>query len=152
MSPKAAFYILAEPSLKARDLYACRVIEKAYTNGHTIYVHTATMDEAQNFDTQLWTFRDISFVPHEIYSQNSTSGAPILIGYNGIAPEKKEILINLTSEIPSFYQQFDHIIEIIPNDDQLKTAARKQYQVYQHSGYQMETFNIPIGLIANNKL
>ena len=142
MSLKAAFYILAEPTIKVRDLYACRVIEKAVSSGQTVYVHTATMGEAQSFDTQLWTFRDISFIPHEIYSPNLNSEAPVLIGYGVVPAGKKDILINLTSKTPSFYQQFDHIIEIIPNDDDLKAVAREQYRVYQNSGYQMETFNI----------
>ncbi|MEI8054919.1 MAG: DNA polymerase III subunit chi [bacterium] len=142
MSLKAAFYILAESTLKARDLYACRIIEKAFLGSKTAYVHTSTVAEAQSFDTQLWTFRDISFVPHEVYSQNLNSEVPILIGYDASQAEKKDILINLTSETPLFYQQFDHIIEIVPNDADSKAAARKQYQVYKNSGYQMETFNI----------
>ncbi|CAL7963888.1 DNA polymerase III subunit chi [Gammaproteobacteria bacterium] len=142
MSLKAAFYILTEPTPKARDLYACRVIEKAFSNGQTVYVHAATVAEAQSFDVQLWTFRDISFVPHEIYNQNLNSAAPVLIGYDAVPTGKKDILINLTSETPSFYQQFDHIIEVIPNDANLKAAARKRYQVYQSSGYKIEIFNI----------
>jgi DNA polymerase III subunit chi len=142
MSPKAAFYILAESSTKARDLYACRLIEKAYINGQEVYAHTSTIEEAQDFDTQLWTFRDISFVPHEVYNQNSSSELPVVIGYNGIIPMQKAMLVNLTAKAPSFYQQFDHIIEIIPNDDELKSAARTRYQFYQQQGHQMETFKI----------
>jgi DNA polymerase-3 subunit chi len=142
MSPKAAFYILDESTLKARDLYACRIIDKAYSNGHNIYVHTTNLEEAQNFDIQLWTFRDISFIPHEISNQNSESETPILIGYNMTPTGTRDILINLTPEIPPFYQQFSHIIEIIPNDNNLKTSARQRYQTYQQQGYQMETFNI----------
>ena len=143
MSPKAVFYILTDSTLKGRDLYACRVIEKAYSSGKTIYVNVDTLEEAQNFDTQLWTFRDISFVPHEIYSLDSHSYAPVLIGYdNNILNEKRDILINISSEIPLFYKQFGHIIEVIPNDDNFKSAARKRYQTYQCSAYQMESFNI----------
>jgi DNA polymerase-3 subunit chi len=142
MSLKTAFYILDEPTIKARDLYACRIIEKAFSSSRTVYVHTASAAEAQSFDTQLWTFRDVSFVPHEICNQNLNSEVLILIGYNVMQVEKKDILINLTFEIPSFYQKFDHIIEVIPNDVSLKAAARKQYQIYQSSGYQIETFNI----------
>ena len=142
MSQKAVFYILPQPTLKARDLYTCRIIEKAYANDHKIYVHLTTLEEAQNFDIQLWTFRDISFIPHEIYKQNLKSEVPVLIGHNAPPPEKKDILINLTSETPSFYQQFNHIIAVIPNDDALKISARKQYQTYQTQGYKMETFNI----------
>jgi DNA polymerase III subunit chi len=142
MSLKAAFYLLAETTLKARDLYACRLIEKAYSNDLKIYVHIANEEEAQKFDTQLWTFRDISFVPHEIYNQNSTAQASVLIGFNTTPTEKKDMLINLTTEIPSFHQQFNHIIEIIPDDKDLRAAARKKYKAYQQLGYQMETFNI----------
>ena len=142
MSHKAAFYILAEPALKARNLYACRIIEKAYSAGHRVYIHTATLEDAQNFDAQLWTFRDISFVPHEIYNQKPESDAPVLIGYDIKPTEQKDILINIAAEIPEFYQQFNHIIEVVPNNDKLKKAARKKYKIYQEQGYQMENFNI----------
>ena len=140
--PRAAFYILTDTTLKARDLYTCRIIEKAFMSGHKIYVHTANQTDAQNFDTQLWTFRDISFVPHEIYQQDSNPDVPVLIGHNTTPPETRDILVNLTAETPSFYQQFQHIIAVIPNDDSLKKAARKQYQAYQKQGYEMEAFNI----------
>lgn len=143
MSSKVAFYILADSSLKNRDLYACRIIEKAYLGGNTVYVYVANLKDAENFDIQLWTFRDISFVPHEIYNQNQITKAPVLIGIDAPAI-KQDILINLTSEIPLFYQQFNHIIEIIPNDDNLKTLGRKRYQTYQKAGLQMETFNIDV--------
>ena len=142
MSPKAAFYILTEISLKARDLYACRIIEKAYSSGQKIYVYFATQEEAQGFDTQLWTFRDISFVPHEIYNQNPDSTAPVLIGYDKAPTEKKDVLVNFSSDVPVFYKKFSHIIEVVPNDDAFKALARKKYQTYQQQGCQMETFNI----------
>ena len=142
MTLKAAFYILTQTTLKARDLYTCRLIEKAYAQERKIYIHTASLPEAQNFATQLWTFRDISFVPHEIYSQNSMPETPVLIGYNDAPPENKDILINLTAVIPPLYNQFVHIITVIPNDDQWKIPARQQYQTYKQQGYAMETFNV----------
>ena len=142
MPLKAAFYILKEPSLKERALYTCRIIEKAYNSNHKIYIHTANLEEAQNFDTQLWTFSDISFVPHEIYDQNSSTDTSILIGYNKAPAEQNDILVNLTSEIIPFYQQFNHLIEVIPNDENLKVLARKRFNIYQKQGYQTEVFNV----------
>jgi len=142
MISKIAFYILNnDSSLKGQYIYTCRIIEKAYTNNRKIYIHAPNQEEAQNFDTQLWTFSDISFIPHEIYDHNSNPSAPILIGFGDNPPESKDILINLTKEIIPFYQQFNHLIEVIPNDEQLKTLARKRYQIYQKDGYQIETFN-----------
>jgi DNA polymerase-3 subunit chi len=143
MISKVAFYILNnESSLKGRDLYTCRIIEKAYSNNHKIYVHTSNTEETQNFDTQLWTFGDISFVPHEIYNQASNLESPVLIGHNEPPKESNDILVNLTSEIVPSYQQFNHLIEVIPNDDNLKALARKRFQIYQKEGYPVEVFNV----------
>ena len=50
MSQKAAFYILSDSSAKGHDVYACRIIEKAFINKRKIYVHTATLEEAQAFE------------------------------------------------------------------------------------------------------
>lgn len=146
MSLKTVFYLLQDQSLKARDLYACRLIEKAYNNKRKVYIHTVNFDEAQLLDKQIWTFRDISFIPHEIYNTNvnATNPPPIVIGYNATpnATEYNDVLINFALEIPKFYNQFQHIIEVVPNEDNLRASARKRYQYYQKQGCKMETINI----------
>ncbi len=140
---KIAFYILNnESSLKGRALYACRIIEKAYSNNHKIYVHVANSEEAQNFDAQLWTFSDISFVPHEIYGQGSNSDHQVLIGYGNPPNIMNDILVNMTPEMVPSYQQFNHLIEVIPNDDNLKVLGRKRFQIYQKEGHPLEVFNV----------
>lgn len=144
MTTKVTFYILNDPLPKGRALYTCRVIEKAYSSNHKIYVYAANLEEAQSFDTQLWTFGDISFVPHEIYDQNSNQGSPVVIGYADITvpTDQNDVLVNLTVDIPPFHPQFKRIIEVIPNDDVLKKLARKRFQGYQKQGLQVETFNV----------
>ncbi len=67
METKVNFYILPETTAKARDLYSCRIIEKALQKQNKIYVHFDISECRQSFDTQLWTFRDIGFIPHVIY-------------------------------------------------------------------------------------
>ena len=151
MTLKAVFYILSDSTLKARDLYACRLIDKAYSNQQNIYIHLNNIEEVQNFDTQLWTFRDISFVPHEIYQSNKSLEAPVVIGCDALLSSMNDgimvtgdILINLAAAAPIFYAKFKHIIEIIPDEVDLKKLGRKKYKIYQEHGYQMETFNIQL--------
>lgn len=139
---KVVFYILNSEGLKSRDLFACRVIEKAYNNNHKIFVEVTTQTEAQEFYNQLWTFRDISFIPHEIYNLNPESNAPVLIGFNALPTNHKYLLINLTQDVPKFYDQYKHIIEIIPNDPELKALGRKRYLFYQSKGCELETHNM----------
>ncbi|MEZ5578324.1 MAG: DNA polymerase III subunit chi [Candidatus Competibacteraceae bacterium] len=46
---------------------ACRLADKAYGLGHTVYLFTASEARAAALDDLLWTFRQDSFVPHERY-------------------------------------------------------------------------------------
>jgi DNA polymerase III subunit chi len=144
---KAVFYILDIADIKTRNLYACRIIEKIYNNKQTAYVYLADEETAKAFDVQLWTFRDISFIPHEIYNNNLNSAVPVLIGYDdAVVPKKviKDVLVNLVAVIPPFYAEFKHIIEVIPDNSDLKKLARKRYQEYKQNGYQLESFNIKV--------
>ena len=94
---KASFYIIDKPDLKARDLFACKLIEKAYNSKCKIYINASSIEEMQNIDTQLWTFRDISFIPHEIFN-NKNSNCQILIGYNAIPPIEHKDVFGITFE------------------------------------------------------
>jgi len=137
------FYLLPYPSIEACGLYICRLTEKAYKKNHRIYIHTSSEHEAKTLNDSLWTFKDISFIPHNIYEENPTSPAPIQIGYSEEQPtEYKDILINLTPEIPNFYANFEHILEIIPNNVTAKESSRKKYKFYQQQGCKLETHNI----------
>ena len=52
-----------------RDLlvYICRLVEKGYKQGSKpIYIHFDSENEAKEFDSLLWTFRQESFIPHTI--------------------------------------------------------------------------------------
>jgi len=156
MTLKAVFYILSDSALKARDLYTCRLVDKAYLNQQKIYIYLNNIEEVRSFDTQLWTFRDISFVPHEIYQSDKSPDAPVVIGCDAlnsvveivVLPRGLSagpmILVNLATTVPTFYAKFKHIIEIIPDEVNLKKLGRKKYKIYQEHGYQMETFNIQL--------
>ena len=116
--------------------------EKAYLNKRQVYIHTNSLEEAEELDVQLWTFRDISFVPHLIHNTNPDVPVPVLIGY-GDAPENlQDILVNLALEVPHFHTQFQHIIEVVPNDEAQKKASRAKYKYYKKQDYQIETHEI----------
>lgn len=150
MQTKVNFYILPESAIKARDLCACRIIEKALQKQNKIYVHFDDINPAQTFDTQLWTFRDIGFIPHTIYEPPMDKIyeplPPVLIGcnVNNIQPPNPEynLLFNFSSEIPLFFSNFNHIIEILINDENAKLIGRKHYKFYQSQDYKIETFNL----------
>lgn len=139
MEPKAVFYILKSEELKARNLYACRLIDKAYQNAKSVYVYVASPEEAESFNTQLWTFHDISFVPHEIYKPEIK--APVVIGWE--EPQANfDVLLNLTLNVPTFFTAFNHIIEVIPNISEIKAKGREKYKYYQGQKIKLETHEV----------
>jgi DNA polymerase III subunit chi len=142
MTTKVTFYILASAENKARDLFACRLIEKAYVAGCKIYVLTSEASAAQTFDTQLWTFRDISFVPHAIVAASTEQDIPVLIGEAEPPITHRDVLVNFAPAVPSCFSEFNRVLEIITHDDVAKAAGRKRYQFYQNHGCAVETFNI----------
>ena len=141
MATGISFYILKNaPSIKARDLYACKLIAKAYDNGKKVYIQTIDEATAQSFDLLLWNFNDVAFIPHQICTK-TTHHALVSIGYD-CDNIFGDILINLTQEIPPAYRNFAQLLEIIPNDETLKFTARQRYKIYQQHGLVTETFYV----------
>jgi DNA polymerase-3 subunit chi len=145
MTKKATFYLLDKPDLRSRDLLVCKIIDKAYNNKNKIYVHAQTDEEAHNINTQLWTFKDISFIPHEIFSLGQSldqMASPVLIGCVKPPQEQSDVLLNLAYEIPLFYNEFAHIIEVVFNDAEVKKKSRQHYKYYQDNGFSVQTHKI----------
>lgn len=126
LMPSIDFYLLNENQLADCYRIICRLIDKAYDQKHTIYIHTNSAEEARTLDELIWTFRDDSFIPHGL---NNKSDAPIQLGLPTDKPNLTDILINLTPEIPTFIIQFNRVLEIVPQE--LKQNARTKYKNYR---------------------
>jgi DNA polymerase-3 subunit chi len=140
--PKVDFYILPDASSANRLTFACRLIEKAYKNRHRIYIHTSDKKEAYELDELLWTYREESFLPHHLYGEGPEPAPPIQIGFNIIPDKHRDILMNLSEMIPSFYSQFTRVFELIPNESHAQSAARERYRDYRTAGCDMTTHKL----------
>ncbi len=58
------FHILPVDGKIERERWACRLAAKAWKQGHRVHVHTIDETGMARMDELLWTFRDISFLPH----------------------------------------------------------------------------------------
>ena len=120
--------------------FACRLIANVYRKGHRIYVHTASANHASRVDELLWTFRPDSFIPHSL--QSDDLDAPVRIGFGELTdeppPEQRDVLINLTGEIPGFFSGFDRVAEIVPMDKDKRQAARAHFGTYRDQGFEVQ--------------
>ncbi|MBI3771112.1 MAG: DNA polymerase III subunit chi [Gammaproteobacteria bacterium] len=145
------FYVLPDASPKGRDLFACRLAEKAYRLGHSVYIQTADAAHAKALDELLWTYAQNSFVPHGIDGESPDPEAPVLIGStpalrNPEEAHKREVLINLAPEVPLFFSTFARVAEVVNQEEQCKLAGREHYRFYRDRGYSLENHTINPGM------
>jgi DNA polymerase III subunit chi len=132
MSPiRVDFYLLSQSGVQARWLLACRLLEKAYLRGHRVYVYCGNQQDAENLDKLLWTFKDNSFIPHNLEGESPAPPPPVQIGYRQEPHGFNDILLNLSLEIPSFYPRFSRVMEIVANDEATKEISRSHYREYR---------------------
>ena len=135
MLPKVNFYVLSSQSEQGRQLFACKLAEKAFRLGFKAYILTDTRQQAQQLDILLWTFRANSFVPHEIYQSDLPNLANAVIIGTQQAPEAwQHTLINLSTYCPEQIHQSEQIFELLDNDETQKQTGRLRYRHYQTLG------------------
>ena len=140
--PRVDFYILPEDQNIER--FACRVTARAWADGNRVHLHTASEHMAGVMDDLLWTFRDISFVPHERYPADNPE-TPVTIGYAGQHPPDVRLVINLDQAIPDFAREADRIIEIAGGDEDHRQQARQRYRQYRAADYEIHNHRIDAG-------
>ncbi|MBT5230191.1 MAG: DNA polymerase III subunit chi [Methylococcales bacterium] len=133
------FYIASKASQLS---LACRVIEKIHGIGHQIYAHADAHPMASKLDEMLWDFKPDNFLAHEMVQPDATTTENILIGYQQPPEGAQDVLVNLTSEVPLFFNQFQRVAEVVGPDEELKLLARARYKYYRENGYELYTHNL----------
>ncbi|MFC3909522.1 DNA polymerase III subunit chi [Legionella dresdenensis] len=136
------FYLLSESGSNARWLLACRLLEKAYLRGHRVFVFCNNKEQAELLDELLWTFREDSFIPHNLQGEGPEPPPPIQIGYQGEPRGFNDILLNLSDTIPDFFKRFKRVMEIVGNDDDAKAISRTHYREYKNQQCDLHTHNM----------
>lgn len=139
---RVSFYVINSASEQERQLFACRLAEKAWREGHQVFIHTESAQQSALMDSSLWEFRPDSFVPHQLLDQDNVQSAPVLISHHIAPPKLMDVLINLSPEQPSFFSQFERLLEIIDDNPDIKSHGRKRYQFYRDRGYHIDSHNI----------
>ncbi|WP_250657632.1 DNA polymerase III subunit chi [Alkalimarinus coralli] len=130
---KADFYILNSSDHRSRLEFLCRLIEKTTKLGHKIYIHTNNEQQATDVDDYLWTYKIESFLPHDL-STDAPPSAPVTIGFSNDCQYHNDLLINLASELPAFYKNFERVAEIVTQDDKTLKELRSHYRQIKNDG------------------
>jgi len=141
--PEISFYILPTQTLAERLLFVCKLLEKAFRLQQYAYVYTDSSQQAEQLDSELWTFRASSFVPHQmIGALLPTVQQMILIGTQPAPTGWQTLLFNLSVELPRDLTATKRIIEVIDNDTTRKQQGRIRFRHYQQQGFPIKTYHL----------
>jgi DNA polymerase-3 subunit chi len=135
------FYLLRDSHSLARQRFACRMAEKAYRLGHRVHLHAESPTSSRQLDELLWTYRDGSFVPHEIDPADPEL-CPVSIGHSEAPMQTNDVLINLASAVPGFFSRFERVAEILGADPNSLEVGRERYRFYRDRGYALKHHEI----------
>lgn len=140
MKKIALFYILN----KAEDLKisVCKIIKEYYKKKYKIFVSTCNNDLVNELNNLLWTFEQISFVPH-CTTKNYDKDSPILLSGRDSFPKtinlkEYDVWLNLDDEVEENYTDFEIILEIVSQNEEQRILSRKRYLNYQKNNFEVK--------------
>jgi DNA polymerase III subunit chi len=121
--------------------HACRLLRKACNAGHRVAV-VGPAAALQQLDTALWTFSALDFIPHCFANapQAVQKHSAIVLGQNADADAALpalQMLVNLDDAVPSGFERFERVIELVGTDEADRQSARARWKHYASRGYAM---------------
>lgn len=139
--PLVRFYVLNRATDPVqRERFACELVAKGVAHGVAhIHIQVDDPEQARRLDTLLWTFRKESFIPHAL--QAEAEDEPVVIGDR---PEARPgaLLINLSSGLPSGWQAFGRVFEVVVQAPEILQATRTHFRQYRDAGIAPEKHDV----------
>jgi DNA polymerase-3 subunit chi len=142
MTTRVDFYILPDADEDRRQVYLCRIADKAWRLGHRIWIHAPANAHAAALDERLWTFSQESFVAHDRSGGETALAAPVVIGDGEEPDSDRALLINEDEDIPAFADRFARIAEVINQEDTTRRRGRSHYASYRDRGFELHYHRI----------
>jgi DNA polymerase-3 subunit chi len=116
--------------------YLCRLLRKAAAQGAQVAV-TGPQDVLSELDAALWSFSETDFVPHCRADSDAVvlDASPIVLGVAPSQSSHHDVLLNLGAQVPSGFERFERVIEVVGPDDQERADSRLRWKYYQQRGY-----------------
>jgi len=116
--------------------YICRLLRKATAQGARVAV-SGPQAVLRDLDQALWSFSAVDFVPHcgADSPAHVREASPVVLGGALDALAHQDVLLNLDAEVPTGFERFTRVIEVVGADDEERAHSRARWKYYQQRGY-----------------
>jgi DNA polymerase-3 subunit chi len=135
------FYVLKGDSDAARLNFACRLTEKIFNLGQSVFINSPEPAVSGHLNELLWTFKAGTFIPHAL--TDAANGEPVVLGHDAEPTgDAWDVLINLDNKVPEFFSRYHRVAEVIDKQDNRRDAGRERFRFYRERGYELHTHNL----------
>ena len=108
----------------------CKIIKRYFELNNTILVSSKNKILLESINKLLWTFEQLSFIPHSTDKRYDSNTNIILVetGYKNDSIVKKDynVFINLDDEVKTDYHNHEIIVELVDTNEDKKKIAREK--------------------------
>ncbi|MDO8350243.1 MAG: DNA polymerase III subunit chi [Gallionella sp.] len=128
-----------------RVAYACRLLRKAVSSGARIVV-TGHADTLQALDSALWTFSPVDFVAHCHLASDAwvVAASPVILAPSIESVPHQQVLLNIGHLVPSGFERFARVIEVVGMDDEDRQHARSRWKHYTDQGFAIKRHDLTL--------
>ena len=138
------FYVLEANATDGRLRLACKIIDRAYRSGHSVYLWTCDDQESSLLDDLLWTFSQTSFIPHVKKNGSVELTAPVCIDHHPPQSGAAEVVVSVADQPVEDYSNFVRIAEVVGFDEIEKRSGRSRFKFYRDQGLELKTHRITL--------
>ena len=122
--------------------YLCRLLRKAQQSGARIGV-CGPASLLMRLDAALWTFEATEFVPHVRlksgqHAVGMATATPIILTEDPALLPHREVLLNLDVSVPTGFDLFARVLEVVSQDPEQVQAGRQRFRQYKELGHEVE--------------
>ena len=132
-APVTPRIVLHELPGEKRAGVLANLVEKLYLDGRRIIVWVEDEGRRQILDDYLWTFRQLSFVPHRIWVPGMESPVePVVLVGEAVDPVDARVLV-VGDELPpmEWVARFDEVHDLVPPGE----AGEERAAVWRETGW-----------------
>ncbi len=136
---KIDFHILPTSQNQERLTYVVRLAQKALNQNHQVLISVADEQTMQLVSDALWQAIPESFLAHTFISESNYS---LQIGTAEDCGKHHDILINLSTSIPTYFSRFERVFEVVSQHKDILPASRERYRYYSDHGYKISRHDL----------
>jgi DNA polymerase III subunit chi len=125
--------------------YACKLLRKATATGARVAL-LAPPELQARLDMELWTFSALDFIAHvrapcppDVQARTQVVLCERIDEVQGYS-----VLVNLTNAVPSGFERFERLIEVVTHEDADRQAARARWKHYTDLGYDITRHDLQL--------